>query len=64
MSQNERPAMTDEAVWTLMTERCNAAELAAWFQVQESVAIAAMSHAAWAYARPEKRSVLHLPTAA
>ena len=53
-----RPRMTDRLVWRFMAEGCNAAEVAAFAGIRESVAIAMMSKAARKFADVRTRSRL------
>lgn len=46
-----RNEISTDAVWGLMCEGCNAAEIAEWFRVDRFVAVAWMSRASREFAR-------------
>jgi len=48
---DKREPLTTEAVWLLMTEGCNAREIAAFGHISEAVALAWMSNAARTFAK-------------
>lgn len=40
-----RPILSDDDIWTLMAEGCNAAEIAAYAGIEKATAVAWMVHA-------------------
>lgn len=53
-----RPRMTARRVWLLMAEGCNAAEIAAYAGIRQSVALAMMANAARKHAGVKPKTLL------